>query len=281
MSFIIESDKKEMSLQNALSLVEAADWAYEDLAKLEEKLKRIYDFNKYKYLDKKDTQAFVAGNDKILLLAFRGTTTWKDCRVDLKANFILTKYGRVHSGFNEALDCIWDEIIKTLIEFRDCQQDIWVTGHSLGGALATLAVVRLTDESFKIGGLYTFGQPRVGDKTFALIFNDRIGKRTFRFVHDEDVVTKLPPSLNGYCHVGTEMFFDRGNKLYKTNILLHKFISRCQSMSIRNSSKLKESKIQNPGGIKDHGLGGYRRCIKESLIKERGNEGTFKEYINC
>ena len=74
---------------------------------------------------------------------------------------------------------------------------LWVTGHSLGGAMATLASVRLTDEGYKVRAVYTYGSPRVGDR----VFRDSYRLANYRFVNDNDLVPHLPFRWC-YKHVG-------------------------------------------------------------------------------
>ncbi|MFK4214043.1 lipase family protein [Streptomyces sp. NPDC030920] len=72
--------------------------------------------------------------------------------------------GFIHYGFGEALDGAWAQIRGAVDEFRDNDQTLWFTGHSLGGALAMLAAARLHFEEHNLtaDGVYTFGQPRTG-----------------------------------------------------------------------------------------------------------------------
>jgi hypothetical protein len=88
--------------------------------------------------------------------------------------------------------------------------EVWITGHSLGGALATLMSARLLraiDEGLRVrlAGLVTFGSPRVGDRHFAAAFRharQRHGVRAIRVRHQNDAVTEVPPVVLGYHHVG-------------------------------------------------------------------------------
>lgn len=275
-----DNSAKGLSLLNALFFVTAAGLVSENLNQIDMQLRDNCGFSKYKPFDNQDTQAFIAANDEIIVLSFRGTTSMRDWRTDLNIKLVFSKVGRIHRGFNEALDYIWQELRQALIDFRDKEQSIWITGHSLGGALATLAVDRLTEESIEIKGLYTFGQPKVGDKVFARNFDNKMKKLSFRFVHDEDIVPKVPTLFQGYHHIGTECYFDRDNKMYTENIGWYKFISRCTSVAIRSSEKASEFRAQNPGSFSDHSVSYYKRCIQENLIKEKGGPHTFNEYIN-
>ena len=146
--------------------------------------------------------------------------------------------------------------------------------------MAILAADRLTNDSIEVKGVYTFGQPRVGDKAFTDNYDSKMKECTFRFVHDEDIVPKIPSFFQGYKHVGTECYFDRDGILYTDRIRFHKFMSRCTSVSMRSSENADELNANNPGGIRDHGLGYYERCVRENYIKEKGGPETFQEYTN-
>ena len=144
-------------------------------------------------------QYFIAHNKDFIIVSFRGTeiTAIKDVMDD--ALWYLSKSdqgGQVHTGFKNSLDSVWTELYKRLIELSTNNQPVWFTGHSLGGGLATLAADRWNLPSRK-AGLYTFGCPRVGDQAFKDDFN----ARAYRFVHKNDIVTRVPPP-GLYCHVG-------------------------------------------------------------------------------
>src|SRR5262245_23350812 len=173
-------------------------------------------------LKKGDTQAFVAADPTVVIVAFRGTKDPLDFVTD--ARFVQTAFlpegavrGRVHGGFIDALDAAWPAVRGAIREFRDASQPIWVTGHSLGAGLATLAVARLAVEGVEVSGLYTFGSPRVGDTAFAASFDAVAKTRTFRFVNDLDIVPRVPPEgvplLPPYQHIGTRKVFDANGAL--------------------------------------------------------------------
>lgn len=164
-----------------------------------------------------DTQCIVFGDAKKIIVVFRGTEgKIRDWRTDRK--FIRAKWkgeGTVHRGFNEAMESVWSDVEQQIQALRTDQQKIWLTGHSLGGALATLTAARtalhLSPED--IGGVYTFGQPRVGDFDFSDDYNGALKDKTFRVVNNNDVVTRVPFQTFGYSHVGTLKYFDVNGKL--------------------------------------------------------------------
>jgi pimeloyl-ACP methyl ester carboxylesterase len=89
-----------------------------------------------------------------------------------------------------------------LIEQHPDYQIVFV-GHSLGGALATLAAVDFQDR-YGYGdriSIYTFGSPRVGNPGWARYVDSLpFGNRMYRIVHRGDPVAHLPPNFLGYEH---------------------------------------------------------------------------------
>lgn len=84
-----------------------------------------------------------------------------------------------------------------------------VTGHSLGGAVATIAAASLRAAGLPCD-LYTYGSPRVGNAAFAQFVTDQAGAE-FRVTHTDDPVPRLPPILFGYRHVSPEYWIYAGS----------------------------------------------------------------------
>eukprot|EP00208_Stichococcus_sp_RCC1054_P007925 CAMPEP_0206150406 /NCGR_PEP_ID=MMETSP1473-20131121/38282_1 /ASSEMBLY_ACC=CAM_ASM_001109 /TAXON_ID=1461547 /ORGANISM="Stichococcus sp, Strain RCC1054" /LENGTH=612 /DNA_ID=CAMNT_0053547905 /DNA_START=321 /DNA_END=2159 /DNA_ORIENTATION=- len=86
------------------------------------------------------------------------------------------------------------------------QRPLYLTGHSLGAAMASVFAMGLHARGSKlaeyVGGIATFGQPRLGDANFAALYNKRLAGKALRFVHGCDMVTELPTAFAGYCHTG-------------------------------------------------------------------------------
>jgi triacylglycerol lipase len=178
-------------------------------------------------------------NQHEIVLGFRGTvfrseqsTDWPDLSnwmTDLEALLIPfatyfggPEVGQVHKGFAEALLGVWLSLTETVKLYQDNGQTLWITGHSLGGALAVLTAAAFTFVNrMPINGVYTYGQPRVGDLTFCTMCDSHFGTQHFRFVNDKDIVTRVPPRIylhfpepEHYGHSGKVLFFDDRHVLH-------------------------------------------------------------------
>ncbi len=87
---------------------------------------------------------------------------------------------------------LWPDLLRKLTALRQKfpQARIWLTGHSLGGGLATIAAARLIfDEKLEVQGLLTFGTSVTGDETFHKALDKALGGRHWRCIHQLDPVT--------------------------------------------------------------------------------------------
>src|SRR5690349_3616236 len=168
-TFTFNSDTTKYDPANAYWLGKAARLAYRDGAEAQSTT-ASWGFDRFRPFDHGDTQCYVAGNAKMVMVAFRGTQPQllKDWLTDGDTCMCGGSFGCVHRGFQRGLDQVWDDVARTLGEFQDRGQSLWFTGHSLGAALATLAVakLRVPPSDKPVYGLYTYGQPRVGDRDF-------------------------------------------------------------------------------------------------------------------
>ncbi|KAF7009949.1 hypothetical protein CFC21_024431 [Triticum aestivum] len=198
------------------------------------------DFEKICFLDNVSTDTQVAiwrdSSRRRLVVAFRGTeqTRWKDLVTDLMlvpAGLNPERLGgdfkqelQVHSGFLSAYDSVRNRImalVRHAIGYMD-EEDaetiprwhIYVTGHSLGGALATLLALELSSSQMAKNGVifvtvYNFGSPRVGNRRFADVYNAKV-KDSWRVVNHRDIIPTVP-RLMGYCHVETPVYLKCGD----------------------------------------------------------------------
>lgn len=184
-----------------------------------------------------DTEALLLVSDDCAILSFRGTSSKADAITGMSATRAKWKGVSVHAGFLGAWLKIRPSIVAALQGKLTHGQTLYVDGHSLGGALATICAC-----DFACGRyagrvtLYTFGSPRVGDRRFAEFCESRLPGQIWRFVHSNDIVTRIPrlfrasvllpkwvpllPTPRRYRHVGRLVFLtedghvlDRPNRL--------------------------------------------------------------------
>jgi triacylglycerol lipase len=173
-----------------------------------------------------NTLCHLAFDDHFAIVAFRGTRPdqWEDIFDDARFELEEWPRGQVHDGFKAAFLRIRDALVGALHAHAP-NRPVWMTGHSLGAAIAVLAADAIPETR----GVYTFGLPRVGDQVFAGHFNQRFLGRSFRYVDDHDVVTHVPPEALGlpkglYAHVDELRWIDPDGNVGTARPTLQQFI---------------------------------------------------------
>jgi len=208
------------SVRNARLLGSAAGIAYSS-PEVCQQWARNHGFSDFAFLSVADTQAFVARNPEILLVAFRGTEPNQaaDWLTDAKCRHLPWDHpkGRVHEGFYQSLKSVWPASgaagsLPKLLADRG-NRKVWITGHSLGGALAEVCAAQaFFVAKVPVEGVYTFGQPRVGDSEFATEVNQKLGSRIFHVINDRDIVPRVPLFGMRFRHYGRRVFFTHDGK---------------------------------------------------------------------
>ncbi|WNR44346.1 lipase family protein [Paenibacillus roseipurpureus] len=139
---------------------------------------------------------FIAETDSQIVIVFRGTTTTSDWISDAIARQTPFPYakdgGLVHQGFLDIYQSARKPLLAAMSKLSAGKQ-LYLTGHSLGGSLATLCAADLAaNTKFTSPSVYTFGSPRVGNPSFAKLFNLRTGPH-YRVFNRNDMVPSLPP----------------------------------------------------------------------------------------
>lgn len=154
--------------------------------------------------------------EPVVIIGFRGTEIYEaaDIVADLKIiRNDIPGYGAAHRGILNAYKGVEKQLKAKLEAESGRGLQIWVTGHSLGGALASIASTTILehlkeDKSYSFKGVYTFGQPRVGNVDFVAALENGYDSHDFyamRFRHGDDIVTQLPWQWLGYHQVGKLM----------------------------------------------------------------------------
>ena len=154
---------------------------------------------------------------RMAFVSFRGTSDAADWLADLDAvpaNYRpLSGFGQVHAGFQDVYQLVRESIAASLAAASTKCNQILVTGHSLGAALAVLAapdIFKNMPPNTIEPQLITFAGPRVGLSDFAAAFNAAV-ESCFRIVNFLDIVPHVPPAP--YVHVGTEIAVDSGGPI--------------------------------------------------------------------
>ena len=167
--------------------------------------------------------------------------------------------GKVHRGFKKEVDDLWPMLEQVL---ANNQLPLWFCGHSLGGAMATICAGRCYRSHIPSNPeeLYTYGSPRVGDKAYV-----NFAKITyFRFVNNNDIVTRVPPAWLGYRHTGQEIYFDRNDRVRQ--------ITGWQRSLDRLRGTLRALRKWRVDALGDHQIHRYIECLLKEL--EQPPQGT-------
>ncbi len=204
--------------------------------------------------------------------------------------------GCIHEGFKAAIESVWSDVVAKITELGDRRQPVWFAGHSLGGALAVLAASRyerfVTTENAaakkaiaqieldmepdnqddatligkrqkalarlrgRVAGVYTIGQPRVGDAAFAEDFEARMGESHVRVINNRDVVPRVPLRVMDYRHSGTVLYIDEFGRLHRDPGLWLRLLDTVV-ISRAEIAKAKE-------GVQDHSSDAYVDLLEKA-----------------
>ena len=114
------------------------------------------------------------------------------------------------------------------------------------------------DQGHPVDGLYTFGQPRTGNRDFARNFNFEFKPYTFRFVNNNDIVTRVPPRALGYRHLGTFRYFDEAGNFHEDLGQWNRFLDRMRG-------RVEDILEWGTDGTKDHSMDEYLKRVKKNM----------------
>ena len=165
-----------------------------------------------KFVDPKiGTAGYIVSNDDLVAVAFRGSEDHLDWQTNFRFKFVVLQGGvQVHRGFFGAYQGIREDLFKVIAGLMKYKpRPVYFTGHSLGGALAMMATAELSnheDETLRdsIAACYTFGSPKVGNRSF----DQFVKVPLYRVTNGIDIVPAVPPWF-GYRQVGDTRYFGR------------------------------------------------------------------------
>ena len=245
-------------LERSLLFAELAMISYNDPSEAERAGEAI-GLGDVTFYDRDGSQAYRFRNDHDCVIACRGTepNEWNDIQADANAASVLAETtGKVHRGFKKEVDDLWP-MLETALIGND--QSLWFCGHSLGGAMATICAGRcfLSHIESVPRQLYTYGSPRVGDKTYT----SYVKLDHYRYVNNNDIVTRVPPAFLGYRHCGSEVYIDSAEKIRKIGAI-GKRRDRWRGF-LRGLGRWKVDHFS------DHSVHGYIRAIAGAVQAEK------------
>ena len=220
-----------------------------------------------------------------VVISFRGTASASNLFADLQVwrtrhpkdvgQPLLGTAPMVHFGFQKAYtsnnfnDRLLNKVMHILNRCQQARTDtaslnrppvkVYLTGHSLGGALAILCAYDIATRTpcaeYDIDtSCYTFGAPRVGNHAFARLYNNKVPD-TWTMINSDDVITRAGKFLFLFKHVGHRVLLNRRGDL----VVRPSFVE----YSIRRS----------PGGsLKDHYLTSYERAVVAVVAAQFGTK---------
>jgi len=200
--------RRGLDLDVAFQCVELAWLAYREPALADERARGQLGYDLCRHVTRRQGRdhALVVRDRHRTIVAFRGSDDLWDWLTNLRAWTAVTPYGRVHRGYYGVLQSLADELRAVLVDDAR-RRPVVLTGHSMGGALAVVAGLLLTEAGSKPGGIYTFGQPQVGDHHFSRSFSERYPARLFRFVNGADAIAAW--TYGRRAMLGTPCYFDK------------------------------------------------------------------------
>jgi triacylglycerol lipase len=219
-----------------------------------------------------DTEVGILSNSRVVLVVFRGTegvTAIKDWITNSKHLMLDAPddWGNVklHNGFYNALSQVYQGVRSEVRSRRTNNQKVFLTGHSLGGALATICAYRFQKVGgVPVAGVYVFGAPRVGDIGFANAYNNLLKDKTFRWVKNLDFASTLPdyapPPLptTRYYNVGSLNFIKANGNIEMDHV-------EFEPVGIPSTS--------------DHDMANYCRTMHARLSKDKRQSAANPEYL--
>ena len=210
------------------------------------------------FADRDGAQAYIFGNDSDIIVACRGTepNDWNDVKADVNALMVVAEtVGRVHRGFKREVDDLWPELERVIATDK---RALWFTGHSLGGAMATISAGRcfLAHIPATPKAVYTYGAPRVGTRRYI----NNVDVDLTRWVNNNDIVPRVPPTWLGYRHTGKHMYINTYGKVRR---MTKRQRSKDRWRGFVNG--LKEGKVDH---FADHAIARYVQHIGDAVDEE-------------
>jgi hypothetical protein len=165
-----------------------------------------------------DTRGLIARKGTATIIAFAGTDPAN--LLNWVSDFYLGRPNAdAHEGFVDAAAAVWSEVEDAIQRTMNEGRPLFVSGHSLGAAIALATVDRAhMEKKLNAAQVFVFGSPRVGRADFVSRYNDAFGSTTYRLVYGRDIIPTVPPTELQFHHVGRFLHCQGGTKFEENEI---------------------------------------------------------------
>lgn len=217
-----------------------------------------------------ENQGFAVWNDDVAIISFRGSKSTGDWLQNFRAIFPERHplAGRRHNGFHDVWLQKSDKVLAIINEKISENSLLWLTGHSLGGAITVqLASELIMNPSARVKDYFvmTFGAPRYGNKQFQRAYDNHMMQRHWFYANQRDPVPHLPPNVMGYRHAGTLKYFSHEGE--------HLPITK-QEIGLHGASS-----VSHHWFALDEEIGSYSQSEQEKMIIDMIQHTASKEEI--
>jgi triacylglycerol lipase len=217
-------------------------------------------FPEIRFYDREGAQSYIFANEHDAVVTCRGTQPddWNDIKADLDLQRAVAETaGWVHRGFKKQVDDLWPRLEQALV---NNSRPLWFTGHSLGAAMAAICAGRCKLSYIKSNprALFTYGSPRVGNNRYV----NFIQLEAYRWVNNNDIVTRVPPMWLGYRHKGQEIYLNAYGKIRR--------LTPWQRFKDRWRGTLRGLRERRFDPFADHSIVDYVRHIREAVEEAEG-----------
>jgi hypothetical protein len=194
-----EIDSLDLSTWKTISsLAHASEAAYLEPGAIRERA-LAWGYPNVEHFMEGSMYAYLMTNDRCAVLVFRGTDmkSLRDWLVNIDAVQERVDHGKIHAGFYQAASSLHRKIVRALNRSSVSRKIFWVTGHSLGGALAGIFAYkskfeRVFGDGPEMHKIVTFGQPLFANRDLAAKLRNTFVRRYYRVVNASDLVARVP-----------------------------------------------------------------------------------------
>ena len=290
----IDSEARPFNAPVTLHLAELCHAVYSNPETTTPKLFFDLRFDSVKPIGDGINKAYVATKGDVGIVVFRGTDEVRDWLTNFDIRNVPVQHGEVHSGFWNAYQELRTEIVDEFDRIKP--KHIWITGHSLGGAMALCCAYNLEETtSHLVQGLVTFGQPKLSDGRFAGYIDSKFLGRYFAFSNNNDPVVDMVP-LCSSC--GSAVWFDNfdikrspekrvstsatfGSSGPDDDEFSREIMSMEEFQNLRERILNEDRPLQNPDGpiivgsrlpiVRDHDMTAYLNKLRRHFSKPEMN----------